>query len=76
MAFLHDGDLDTIRRINRFYKNKGLEYYSDEMLAEMLRAFSSLPEIGALMRSCEKIQDFLEMHKYFIDINISDESQG
>lgn len=67
LSFLSDEDKKLISSVNIFYKNKGLEYFTIEMLVACMKGYKELPSIDYLEVLCKKFQTFLHENSYFID---------
>lgn len=76
LDFLDEEDLKIIEKINPYFKGKGLEYFTIEMMEAALTGYTKLPAIDDLQRVAQKVQDFLEGNKYFIDGQTSDQPKG
>ena len=76
LSFLERKDIEAIQAINPFFKGKGLEYFTLEMMSAALTGFKALPNLGDLQASAQKIQSFLEDNKHFIDGKTSERPKG
>jgi len=76
LSFLSDADIEAIEKINPFFKGKGLEYFTTEMMGAALTGFKTLPDIDALLDAAQKTQDFLEQNKHFICGQTSEKPSG
>ena len=56
-----------LRQINGFYKSKGLEYFTIEMIMSAARAYKNLPEIREVRDISIKINKLIRNNKYFIN---------
>ena len=75
-SFFDSTDLEAIKKINPFFKGKGLEYFTAEMMGAALTGFKALPDVDQLQASAQKVQDFLLANKYFIDGKTSEAPKG
>ena len=66
-GILAQENLDALSRINPYFKNKGLEYFSGEMLGQALRGFEDIPEVDAIVAVAEKVEAFLASKAYYIE---------
>jgi len=76
LSFLNKSDRATISKVNPFFKGKGLEYFTIEMLTEAVTGFKKLPSIGALEAVARKIQTFQDEHQRFINSRTTMEPTG
>lgn len=76
LSFLDKDDWNAIRQINPFFKGKGLEYFTVEMMGAALNGYKALPSIGELEIAAAKVQKFLEANKHFRDGKTSQPPSG
>lgn len=58
---------DHVNRVNNYFKHKGLEYFTGEMLEAILQGWRDLPDPQELQGVAATINAFLASHDYFID---------
>jgi hypothetical protein len=63
---------DAVCRINIYYKNKSLEYFTFEMKHQMLTAYKGLPKLKHLARASRKLNKLLRKNKNFLISETSD----
>lgn len=61
-------DLITLGKINPFYKQKGLEYITTDVIVALMNGLSSFPSLEELRRVATKVNSFLQMNKLYINI--------
>ena len=76
LSFLDQSDREVIEKINPFFKNKALEYFTGEMMLSMLTGHKDLPKITDMKRVSEKINKFLNDNELFKDGSTSYEPVG
>lgn len=76
LGFLKKSDLEVIRKINPYFKGKGLEYFTGEMMQAMGKGYKALPKVGELKATADKVQKFLKANKHFIDGKTSEKPNG
>ena len=71
--FLKRGEKQILRQVNKYYKDKGLEYFTYVVMDESLRAFKNFPNINTLEKISDKLNQYIANNQYFIDANTSEE---
>jgi len=66
--FIDSGDLAVIQKINKYYKNKGLEYLTGDVIYSLARGGRGFPELSEIEKINDKLIHFLEQNKFFIDV--------
>jgi hypothetical protein len=57
-----------VNRVNDYFRRKGLEYFTGEMLMAIMNGWRDLPDPQALEGVAASINAFLASHNYFIDV--------
>jgi hypothetical protein len=65
-VFDHD-DLNAVSEINPYFKSKGLEYFTTDLLYASLEAFKKLPSLESLRIAAAKVNKVLTDNELFID---------
>lgn len=58
-------DLDSISKINKYYKNKGLEYFTSDVICAFAHGCKDFPELSAIENISSSIVCFLEENEFF-----------
>ena len=66
-------DLEVVENINPFFKHKGLEYFTLDVLTMTLRGFKELPEISKVANASQKVNDFIVDKEFFFEANTTQE---
>ena len=72
-SFLRDDEKRILRQMNKYYKDKGLEYFTDVVMYESLQAFKNFPDILLLERLSSKLNKYVIENEYFINAATSEE---
>ena len=64
---LDQGDINIIKKINPFYKKRGLEYITIDVIFALMTGMSSFPALSELQNVALKINSFLQKNKFFIN---------
>lgn len=64
---LDEDDIDALTKINPYFRDKGLEYFTTPMLVSTLKGRSDFPETNAIEAVARKVQEFLETRDFFIE---------
>lgn len=73
---LSEKEIKVLSQINKFYKNKAIEYFSNSMLHQMLIGYKDLPNLDELQQICFKLNKFIEKNDYFKDADSTDKASG
>ena len=65
-ALLTVSELATIAQINSRYRNKGLEYFSDDMLFLAMRGFKDMPQLSEIEAISIKVNSMLRQNNFFV----------
>lgn len=57
----------VLRKMNKFYKDKGLEYFTSVVIGEALMGYSNMPSIEGLKSVGTKVNAYVKDEGYFID---------
>jgi len=60
------GDIKALEDINTYYKNKGLEYFTADMMPLLVTAYKGLPDIDTIRTCSKKVNEYLVANKYFV----------
>lgn len=74
--WLNTENITVLKQINPYFKSKGLEYFTIEVLGIALKGFKQLPKVEQLQACAEKINNFLEQNNYFINGKTSQSTKG
>jgi hypothetical protein len=64
---LEDDEVQVLAQVNKFYKDKGLEYFTDVVKMEALTAYKNFPDIKNIEKISNKLNKYLGKEKYFIN---------
>lgn len=64
---MNEEDKKILRAINRFYKDKGLEYFTSAVMYESTQAYKNFPKIESLERVSTKIYTYIGSEDFFIN---------
>ena len=74
--FLGEADHEVIAKVNPYFKGKGLEYFTLEMMGVALTGYKALPAIADLEAVAVKLQEFATSHQHFKHATTSHQPQG
>ena len=66
-----NSDITTIEMINPYFRKKGLEYFTPEVLMAMMRGFKDLPSLKLLHQAAAKVDAFTQKNDLFVEANSS-----
>lgn len=69
-------DKDAITMINPYFKGKGIEYFTPDVLESTLGGRSGMPSLANMERVAAKVEDYLAARNYIIDGRSSETPQG
>ena len=61
-------EMDAIKLINPYFKSKGLEYITIDVIVQLLNGLSGFPDYEFIRSASAKINSFLLAKKLFIDV--------
>ncbi len=64
---LDNNDLVSLTKINPFFKNKGLEYITIDVIVELMNGLSKFPDLEDIRRIAKKVNMYLLNHKLHIN---------
>jgi hypothetical protein len=67
-----EDDLKSISAINPYFSKKGLEYFTMDVIAALLKGFKEIPDINSIREAARKVNDFLKSKNFFIDATTSE----
>lgn len=70
--FLNQEEINTVSKINPYFKSKGLEYFVNGMMFEMATALSGFPELEDLIKVASKVNKLLESYSFFNGADLVD----
>lgn len=62
-TILNENDLINLRKINPFFYKKGLEYTTTDVIEELMKGLSSLPDLENIRIIAEKINQYILKNK-------------
>jgi len=75
-AIWDSSDVVAVTAINPFFKKKGLEYFTIDVLSAALNGFKEVPKIDEVGLAARKVNGFLQANKQFIDGKTTEKPQG
>lgn len=66
-TILNSEDLISLKKINPFFKNKGLEYISADVIVELMRGLSGFPDLKDVRNIAKKTNKYLLKNKLHIN---------
>jgi len=60
-------DIQAFEKLNPYYKGKGLEYFTPDMLVAALQAFSGFPPLGTIKAASQKVDAYLTERSHFLE---------
>lgn len=61
-------DLVALGKINPFYKQKGLEYITSDVIVALMNGLSSFPSLVELRTAAAKVNSFIKMNKLYVNM--------
>ncbi len=62
---INQEDKENIEKINKFYKNKGLEYFTIDVLVSAVHGGKGFLELLKIENISKKVIDFIKQNKYW-----------
>lgn len=59
-------DLGAIQKINPFFRDKGLEYVTLDVITELVTGMASFPELAEIRQAAAKVNEFLKSEEFFV----------
>jgi len=67
VSLFDSSDLIIMNKINKYYRNKGLEYITIDIITSLAIGLKPFPKLEELEKVSKKMNDFLLNNKYFIN---------
>jgi len=67
VELLDSDDQVALEKINPYYRKKGLEYVTADVLGELAAGLSSFPSPTEIQVVAQKVNTFLQQRRFFID---------
>ncbi|HPN54360.1 MAG TPA: hypothetical protein PLB52_00345 [Candidatus Moranbacteria bacterium] len=58
-------DKKNLKNVNKLYFKKGFDYFSDEMLLEMMYGYKKMPKLEVIEKISQKVNQFIIDNNYF-----------
>ena len=66
-TIINSKDCESIKKINNFYKEKGLEYFTIDVITSAVNGGKGFPELSEIENISKKIVNFIKENKYWND---------
>lgn len=67
VIILNKNDLVNLAKINPFFKNKGLEYITVDVIVELMKGLSNFPDLKDIRNVAKKVNKYLQKNKLHIN---------
>jgi hypothetical protein len=71
-----DEEKATLKQINKYYQNKGLEYFTIEVMGTALRGYKDVPDLVSIKSLAKTANTFLNENKLFLNAKTSEKPSG
>ena len=65
--FLLNDEKQVLIKMNKYYKDKGLEYFTNVVMEQSLQAFKNFPDLNTLEKVSIKLNAYIVSNQYFIN---------
>ena len=69
-------EITTLKQINKYYQNKGLEYFTIDMMGTALRGYKDVPDLISIKLLATTANNFIVNNKLFINAKTSEKAGG